>query len=308
MALAHKAHPMMRLPRIAKKYSTLAAVAALAAGAAGGGCSSKTPSASPSNPDGTGAATSIAPGVVKLERGAHSLALSKYDVGPLDPNKRIENLSIVFKLSPAQQLDHDALLAAQLDPASPSYHEWLTPESYAARFGARPADIARTTDWLAARGLAVTRTSRLGARVSFGGTVGQLQDAFQAPMRSYTIGTETHYAMATAPSIPAALSDVVLAGPFTFDAGVPPFDAGAGVDGSLPPGDDSGSPITVSQDAAAPLDSGPVVAPSDDGGRTEAPAHRRARALRRDAIAWSVQPAATRARGVFSAWLPSSEG
>ena len=157
------------------------------------------------------ARTPVTPAFVKLVRGTHPLALPKYDLGPLPTSKRIENLSIVFKMSPQQQADHDALLAAQLDPGSPSYHQWLTPETYAARFGAKPQDIARTNDWLASKGFTLKATSRLGARVRFGGSVGQLQDAFQAEMHSYNVAGATHYAMATAPSIPSELSDVVLA-------------------------------------------------------------------------------------------------
>jgi hypothetical protein len=150
-------------------------------------------------------------GFVRLDGSKHPLARPEFDVGPLDPGKRIANLSLVFKMSPAQLQERDALIAAQLDPTSPSYRSWLTTAEYAARFGAPPADIARASAWLAAQGLDVKATSPLGARVTFSGTVAQLQSAFQAPMRQYRIQGETHYAMASAPAIPADLQDVVLA-------------------------------------------------------------------------------------------------
>jgi hypothetical protein len=165
----------------------------------------------------TAAATASPSGFLRLERGAHPLARPEFDVGPLDPGKRIANLSLVFKPSPAQLKDRDALLAAQVDPTSPSYRRWLTTAEYAARFGAQPADIARASAWLAAQGLDVKATSPLGARVTFSGTVAQLQSAFRAPMRQYRIQGETHYAMATAPAIPADLADVVLAVHNTHD-------------------------------------------------------------------------------------------
>jgi subtilase family serine protease len=156
-------------------------------------------------------------GFVRLERGKHPLARPEFDIGPLDPGKRIANLSLVFKPSPAQLQERDALLAAQVDPTSPSYRSWITTAEYAARFGARPADIARASAWLAAQGLDVKATSPLGARVTFSGTVAQLQSAFRTPMRQYRVGGETHYAMATAPAIPADLADVVLAVHNTHD-------------------------------------------------------------------------------------------
>lgn len=132
-------------------------------------------------------------------------------MGPLDPGKRIANLSLVFKLSAAQLQERDALIAAQLDSGSPSYRRWLTTDQYAARFGARPADITRASAWLAAQGLDVHATSPLGARVTFSGTVAQLQSAFRTQMRQYRVGGETHYAMAAAPAVPSELEDVVLA-------------------------------------------------------------------------------------------------
>jgi len=40
----------------------------------------------------------------------------------------------------AQQAALEQLLKEQQDPASPNYHNWLTPETYADRFGASAAD------------------------------------------------------------------------------------------------------------------------------------------------------------------------
>jgi hypothetical protein len=197
----------MRLGR----RGAFAGVVALAAGATASGCG--TSGSAPPTAIEAGVETPAASATdayVRIERGAHPLARPDLDIGPLDPTRRIENLSVVFKLSPEQLRDRDTLLAAVLDPGSPSYHRWLTPELYATRFGARAPDIARTTAWLAEQGLEVHDISRLGARVTFSGTVGTLQTAFRTEMRQYRVAGETHYAMATAPSIPATLADVVL--------------------------------------------------------------------------------------------------
>jgi len=148
--------------------------------------------------------------MVRLERGVHPLARRELDAGPLDPGRRISNVSLVFKLSPQQLRDRDEMLADVMDPGSPRYHRWLTPEEYAARFGARTDDLARATTWLTQQGLEVHGASRLGARVTFSGTVANLETAFRTEMRRYQVAGETHYAMATAPSVPADLADVVL--------------------------------------------------------------------------------------------------
>jgi hypothetical protein len=154
---------------------------------------------------------------VSLPRGVHPLARPELDRGPLDPARRIANLSLVFKLSPAQLADREALKHDLLDPSSPSYHRWLSPEEYAARFGAKPADVDRASAWLASQGLEVHGASRLGSRMTFSGTVANLEAAFRAPMHRYQVGGSMHYAMAAAPRVPAELADVVLDVTHTHD-------------------------------------------------------------------------------------------
>jgi hypothetical protein len=161
--------------------------------------------------DGDGPSSSSAQrAYVPLARGVHPLARPEFDRGPLDAASRIANLSLVFKLSPAQLADREALKQALLDPASPSYHRWLSPEEYAARFGAKSADIGRASSWLASQGLEVHAASRLGTRITFSGTVAQLEAAFRAPVHRYEVRGAMHYAMAAAPQVPADLADVVL--------------------------------------------------------------------------------------------------
>jgi hypothetical protein len=150
------------------------------------------------------------PGSARLAHAENPLARPEYDQGRLDPEKRIENLSLFFSLSPAQRADRDALVLAQLDPKSRSYHQWLTPETYRARFGALPEDIARASAWLEKQGFELHRTSRLGTRVTFSAKVADLEAAFQTEMHRYRIGNETHFAMATAPAFPEDLVGIVL--------------------------------------------------------------------------------------------------
>jgi hypothetical protein len=150
------------------------------------------------------------PGTVRLPRSTHPFARPELDQGRLPPEQRLSNLSLFFKLSDAQRADRDTLAAAQLDKSSPLYHRWLTPDSYRARFGARPQDLARASAWLKAQGLEVHRTSPLGARITFSGTVATIEAAFQTEMHHYRVGSETHYAMATAPALPQDLADVAL--------------------------------------------------------------------------------------------------
>ena len=150
-------------------------------------------------------------GYMRIPNAVHPFAVPENDAGRLDPERRIENLSLFFKPSPISKAQMDALAIAQLDPKSPEYHQWLTPERYAARFGAA-ARGHRARDRLArgSRGSRCTgrrasaRASRSRARCR---PRGGLPDG-DAPRTS--CGGEPHYAMATAPAIPADLADVVL--------------------------------------------------------------------------------------------------
>jgi hypothetical protein len=138
------------------------------------------------------------------------MAQARFDQGRLDPTKHISHLSVFLSMTPEQRADRDALADALLDRRSPSFHRWLTPETYRARFGAKPDDIARVVAWLQAAGLQVHETSPLGTRVTFSGDAGQIEAAFQTEMHRYLVGGELHYAMATAPAVPADLAGVVL--------------------------------------------------------------------------------------------------
>ncbi|MGO8996597.1 MAG: protease pro-enzyme activation domain-containing protein, partial [Polyangiaceae bacterium] len=203
-------------PHSATRGAPLVALFALAVAAACSSSGTQTPSSSTGSASGpTSAPPTAAPsapaGYVTIARGAHPLAKPQFDTGRLDPTRVLHNLSLVFKLSPEQKADRDALLDEIQRPGSPSYHKWLTPEDYAARFGAQADDISRASSWLASQGMTVHEPSRLGARVTFTGTVAQIEAAFQTEMHTYSVRDESHYAMAFPPSLPADIGEHVLA-------------------------------------------------------------------------------------------------
>jgi hypothetical protein len=162
-------------------------------------------------------------GFVRLAGGAHPAALPEFDRGPLEASKRIANLSMVFKLSPAQLADREALKAELADPRSPRFRKFLTTSEYVARFGAPRERIERAKSWLQSQGLEVHDDSPLGARVTFSGTVDKLQSAFHADMRRYEVDGEQHYAMRAAPALPADLAAAVITITNTHDFHPKPF-------------------------------------------------------------------------------------
>ncbi|MBS1874480.1 MAG: Ig-like domain repeat protein [Acidobacteria bacterium] len=139
----------------------------------------------------------------------HPYAVSDYDQGRVDPSQQLNRVTLVLQPSADQQAALDRLLADQQDPRSESYHQWLTPEEYANRFGASQSDIDQISAWLEARQLKVTDLARARNAVSIKGSAGQVESAFAIQIHTYVVNGETHYANSTDPSLPAALQGVV---------------------------------------------------------------------------------------------------
>ena len=137
------------------------------------------------------------------------VARASVDQGLVPDGTPTGHMLMVLKRSDAQEMALDALVAAQKDPASPSYHKWLTPEQLGAQFGVADADVQAVTSYLAAQGFAVSRVSKNKMAVEFSGTTGQVRSAFRTEIHSYAVNGQSFHANVSAPQIPAALASVV---------------------------------------------------------------------------------------------------
>jgi subtilase family serine protease len=144
-----------------------------------------------------------------LKGSLHPLALAQNDAGRMPSSARIKGISIYFSRSAAQQLDLEALIAAQQDPSSPLYHHWLTPDEFAARFGMTQSDIEKVQSWLQQQGFSIDSIARSRNMIRFSGTVGQVESAFSTQMHYYQSDGAKHYAPSTPLSIPAAIAPTV---------------------------------------------------------------------------------------------------
>src|SRR4051794_11293899 len=71
----------------------------------------------------------------------HRLARPKFDAGRVAGEMRMDRMVLVLEPDAAQEQQLDELLAAQQDPTSPRYHQWLTPEEFGRRFGVSDQDL-----------------------------------------------------------------------------------------------------------------------------------------------------------------------
>jgi uncharacterized protein (TIGR03437 family) len=149
--------------------------------------------------------------MVILKGNTNSKAQPRYDQGLMPASQKIAGMRLVAKLTASQQADLDQLLAGQQDPASPNYHNWLTPEQYGERFGLSANDMARISAWLGGQGFSVDYVARARNYLMFSGTAGQVQTTLQTEMHRYQVDGGSHYGNATDPSIPSALEPLILA-------------------------------------------------------------------------------------------------
>jgi subtilase family serine protease len=133
------------------------------------------------------------------------------DLGAIPSDASVPGITLVFERSAAQEAALKDLLSAQQNTASPLYHQWLTPETFAARFGVADEDIAATENWLASRGFHVESVARSRDRITFSGTASQVQAAFGAELHHYRTEGELHFAPASDLTLPAELASVTAA-------------------------------------------------------------------------------------------------
>jgi len=146
---------------------------------------------------------------VVLKSSQHPLAQAQNDAGRVPADTRLEGMSIYFNHSAAQEADLQALLAAQQDPASKLYHQWLTPDQFAVRFGMAQSDIDQVSSWLQQQGFSIDSVARSRNAIRFSGTVGQVESAFSTQMHYYAVAGSKHLAPSTGLSVPAAMAPVV---------------------------------------------------------------------------------------------------
>jgi subtilase family serine protease len=133
------------------------------------------------------------------------------DLGLAPADRKLESLSVRFSMTPAQQADLNQLLAAQLNPSSPSYHQWLTSEQFGARFGLSNSDLAKVSSWLTSQGFTITGVAKSSTFITFSGTVGQAEQAFGTTIHDVSHNGEQHITNLTEPTLPSAIANVVLA-------------------------------------------------------------------------------------------------
>jgi uncharacterized protein (TIGR03437 family) len=151
------------------------------------------------------------PAAIRLTGHVNPRASAANDRGRAEASLQMDSMMLMLKPTAAQQADLDNLLKQQQDPGSPSFHQWLTPEQYADRFGATQSEIDGLTAWLKASNLSVASVARSRNEITFSGNVRDVESAFSTEIHRYNVGGESHFANATEPAVPAQFASLVQA-------------------------------------------------------------------------------------------------
>lgn len=121
--------------------------------------------------------------------------------GEFAPTEVQQQLKVHLSFKPRGNLDK--VLEDIQDPASPSFHKWLSSGEFDARFGRTPPEMAAVSRWLSEWGFQVEGVSNRGIDAT--STVKQANAAFAANI----VRVGTRYANMGDPMIPPRFADVI---------------------------------------------------------------------------------------------------
>src|SRR5262250_407827 len=147
--------------------------------------------------------------IVRLESTMHPRARAGVDRGPVAATMPLERMTLIFSRTPEQQAALEQLVTEQQDPNSVNHHKWLTPEEFGDRFGLAQADIDVLSSWLTAQGFKVEEVARARDWIAFSGIAAQVEVAFRAPIHSYVVNGETHFAPSSDLAVPDTFAGIV---------------------------------------------------------------------------------------------------
>lgn len=137
-------------------------------------------------------------------------------VGTLKPTSSVadsmpmNHMQLILQRSALRTAALASLSAAQHDPGSPKFHQWVTPAQFGAAFGVVDPDVEAVKSWLTSQGFTVNGVYPNKMQIDFSGTAGQVRQAFHTQENHYTINKVSHIANAGNISVPSALGSVVV--------------------------------------------------------------------------------------------------
>jgi subtilase family serine protease len=147
--------------------------------------------------------------LVQLTGNTRLEARAANDQGRVDDSMVLDGIQLQLKRSPSQEASAEQLADEVNKPGASHFHQWLTADQYADRFGVSREDISAVSNWLSSHGFQVREPSLSRMTVTFSGTAGQVYEAFHTEIHALNVGSKLHFANMSDPWIPGALAPAV---------------------------------------------------------------------------------------------------
>ena len=144
-----------------------------------------------------------------LAGGVTSRARAEFDRGQEPASTQMTFVRLVLSRSPQQEAALEKFMAEQLNPSSPNYHKWLTPEQFGKLYGPSDEDITTLVTWLQSHGFTVYPVAPGGISIAFSGSVSQIESALHTQIHSFNDHGEQFLSNISNPKIPSALAPVI---------------------------------------------------------------------------------------------------
>lgn len=147
-------------------------------------------------------ATGRAQATVRLGHSASAAAATIPNATAAAPSMPME---LVVRLALRNTRALEQLKRAQQDPSSPSYHQWLTPQQFNARFGPTQADADAVAQWLTGAGFTIKSVDLAQHSVVADANAEIVSRALDVAI----VSNGTKFANLTEPAVPAALAPLI---------------------------------------------------------------------------------------------------
>jgi subtilase family serine protease len=125
-------------------------------------------------------------------------------LGPVDQNQQI---SVILALPLGDARGAADFVQHVSTPQDPLFRKYLSPQEFAARFGANASDFAALKEWATANQLTIAREGSARTILQVRGTVAQFQALFHTELANFrSPAGDEFYSARTAPIIPEAIA------------------------------------------------------------------------------------------------------
>jgi subtilase family serine protease len=128
----------------------------------------------------------------------------------LSPVEQNQQISVILALPLSDPQGAAEFVRHVSKPGDPLFHQYLTPEEFAARYGANSADYSGLKDWATKSGLSVVHESLARTCLTVRGSTAQLQTLFKTQLNNYrSADGKEFYSAAFTPTIPDEIASRV---------------------------------------------------------------------------------------------------